>query len=146
MLVGESVRAYDGARGTTWLKYITFTYRPILPDHLERFLADAFNREEVIASFARAPEQWRLAVKVDLPAPGTWAYLLDDEQARWLDSTRRILVDALRDISPLDSIAELARWRASAPPSPVAHLLVDRIEEFLSGARYESHVCQLQVA
>ena len=48
---GGGSRRYAKPIGTTWLRYATFSYAPIVPASLEAFLADAVNRTEVLLAY-----------------------------------------------------------------------------------------------
>jgi hypothetical protein len=140
---GDKSRGYLPNRGTTWLTYITFAHRALIPESLECFLADAVNREEVVAAYAQAHERWRLAVKVDLPLAGTWAYLLDEVQSNWLGQEREHLRDLLRDTPAQEQFAALIGWRLAAGPLPLPQLAIERIDTFLGEASYLAHTCPL---
>jgi hypothetical protein len=61
---------YDSS--TTWLRYVPFSFAPVLPAELDRFLRDAVNRDAVIADFLQQSGQWAAAVKVELPLQDPW--------------------------------------------------------------------------
>ena len=75
---GADSRPYQQGRSTTWLRYASFRFEPVLPAELDQFLHDAFNRDAVIAEFLQQPGQWAAVAKIELPLTGTMAYLLTD--------------------------------------------------------------------
>ncbi len=147
-LVGEHFAEEEGRcfvpqRGTTWLKYATFRHHPVVPSELDAFLHDALNRTRVLAAYAERPQRWLLATKVPLPFTGTWAFLLDGNQAAWLEAQREALLAQLQDDSPLGGFGVLAAWRASLDAVPVPQLLVDQFDGFTAESRYSVQVLAL---
>ena len=55
----QDARGYRPNVGSTWLRYVTFTFAPVVPVELEQFLRDAVNRDALIAAFLQSPERWR---------------------------------------------------------------------------------------
>ncbi len=140
---GHEGRGYAANQGSTWLTYVTFQHRPGVPAELEAFLSDAFNRDEVLRSFAESPDGWTLATKVPLPLTGTWAFLLDRSQAEWLISQRADILTVLADVAPDAMFAAMVGWKLALPTSPVPALVVERFETFLTDDRYVVYTCPL---
>jgi len=131
---GERHRGYEAHpyRGTTWLKYLSFAYAPALPESLEAFLADALNKTAVAAEYMGRPAIWSLAVKLPLPLGGTWAYLLDGDQAGWVVGQCADLADLLRTTDPGDAFGTVDLWRHRLGSIPVPYALAHRLEAFIS--------------
>lgn len=139
----EGSRGYVPNQGTTWLKYVTLKFEPVLPPELEAFLEDAYNRKAVARDYERNPEAWALAVKVPTPMTGTWAYLLNSEQAEWLLQERDELISHLADVAPEEMFLEAEGWRQGLTQVPVPHRLMANIERLLSRERFERRSLEL---
>lgn len=139
----STARGYRPNRGTTWLTYVTFRFEPSVPDVLSNFLADATNREDVLATYLLDVERWNSCAKIVLPLSGTLAFLLDEAQVNWLRSERERLINILRDASPYEAFGRVEAWRASLPSAPLPLQLLLRFDSFLSTANLETQLCCL---
>lgn len=139
----QDTRGYKENLGSTWLRYVTFSFAPIVPVELERFLSDAVNRDAVISQFLEAPEEWVAGAKLELPLTGSFAYLLSEAEAAWMLSQRAILVDRLRERPPEEALEEVARWRAELSNAMVPLRLVDNAAQFLRSERFEAQYLAL---
>lgn len=128
---GQHSRGYRPGHATTWLRYVTFRFRPSVPPALDAFLADSFNREELLGAYVAEPDRWSCALRIELPVTSSEGVLLDRDQARWFLTTQRDLMKRLGDADRGDALAELARWRTTVAAAPVALRLVDNIQQFL---------------
>jgi hypothetical protein len=133
-------------QGTSWLKYITLEYRPILPSALAEFLGDAVNRDEVASRYLAEPERWHLAVKVPLPLAGTIAFVLDGAQTAWFDQQRTELGQRLIDAPSSLAFSEIRHWRSELASSPLPLLLVEEVEYLISEVRFNIYGLRLQGA
>src|SRR5690606_16230729 len=66
---------------TTWLRYVTFHFRPLLPQQLSDFLADCYNRADLVAAYLDGAAQYALAIKIPLPLGGHEGWLLPPREA-----------------------------------------------------------------
>lgn len=125
-------RGYLRNHSTTWLRYVTMRYRPVLPAGLSAFLADCHNRGSVEQEYSANPEDFALAVKTALPLGGCEAVLLEKSDAAALDEWLAAIRERLRLADPRDQFAQLASVTVTLtpPPLPMAHLL--RAERLLS--------------
>ncbi len=142
--VGDANRGYLPNKGTTWLTYVTFRYGPTIPQALEAFLADAVNREDIIAQYSTARDRWAACVKIDLPLGATLAFLLEQLQVDWLKQERDRLIQQLRSAPPSDGFSELASWQATLPSCALPLMMVQRFEAFLPEPSFVEHVHELQ--
>lgn len=133
---GQDNRGYQRNLSTTWLRYVTLKFQPVVPVELEAFLDDVVNSEEVTAGYTSAPLAWAAAVKVELPLAGSLAYLLNDEQADWLQSSRRSLVSSLRHATASAGWATLSAWRTDLTTSPVPIPIIDQIAQLTRPERF----------
>jgi superfamily II DNA or RNA helicase len=124
-------RPYEPYRSTTWLKYVTFHYRPAVPAALEAFLQDCYNREAILAAYQAALDQYNLLIKIPLPLDGYEAHLLDSSAVGWLRSTLAQLRLALLAAPHAERCTVLEAERASLPCSPLPLRVVARLEWFL---------------
>lgn len=127
---GASGRAYRRGLSTTWLRYVTFAFRPTVSAELEAFLHDAGNREEVLALYSDEPNRWAAAIKVLLPLTGSHAYLLDHIQRGWFVDQRQALVDALKDVRGLAAFEAVDSWAGGLTASPLPIRAVREIDQF----------------
>lgn len=141
---GQKSRPYQPGHSTTWLKYLTFTFAPAVPEELEQLLSDAFNREDVLARYGTGPDTWALAVRLELPMHGSEAFLVDHQQAEWLIDQLAQLEDVLSNAPRQDVMAEVARWRIGIAACPVPQRVVDNIEQLLRPERRAQHVLDLR--
>lgn len=140
----SAARGYHANLGTTWLKYVTFRFEPLLPPALESFLEDAANREDVVAGYLRETGRWEACVKITLPLGGTLAVLLDQGQLVWLQTERRHLIEALRGATPYEALGRVEAWRAALPSMPLPQQLALRFEVFLPTTSLAAHLCLLK--
>lgn len=141
---GSDSRRYDPALGSTWLTYVTFRYKPSLPDDLEAFLVDVVNRDELSAAYIAQPSKWLLAVKIPLPLAGYLGFLLDEVQTPWVAEQRSALAGGLRQVPASDAFGEVARWRASLDFIPIAAPLVDNLHVLVSEESFVERSLALQ--
>lgn len=135
---GQDERNYRASRGTTWLRYVTFVFEPAVPEQLQRFLADAINKDELIAQYLDKPGDWAAAIRVELPLSASIAWLLRAEQTQWLAQARLKLVAHLSEVAPERGFEQIAAWRGALDHAPVPLALIDHIAEFLRADRFES--------
>jgi hypothetical protein len=135
---GDVGRRYRESRGTTWLKYVTLTFEPVVPLALQEFLADATNKDVLITNYLQNPTRWRSAVRLELPLAGSLAWLLTADQTAWLQEAREELVSLLANAAPEDGFSEIASWRRQLDCTPVPQLLVDQIARLIRGELFAS--------
>lgn len=125
------IRPYRRAGPTTWLKYVTFHYRPVVPTALSVFLEDCHNRLEIEAAYLAAPNAYA-AVKVPLPLAGAEAFLLDQPAFTELEDHIQGLRHRLAAANPAEQFGVLAADLASAGAVKAPMRLRRRIEFLLS--------------
>jgi superfamily II DNA or RNA helicase len=143
---GDNSRPYRQGRSTTWLRYISFRFEPVLPAELDQFLRDAFNRDAVIAEFLQQPGRWVAAVKIELPLAGTMAYLLADAGAQWIEEQRRVLAEQLRDARGTEGFAVLTRWAMGLGSAPVPPALLAEMSQLTRPERFAEQYLPLATA
>jgi hypothetical protein len=137
-------RPYRRAGPTTWLKYVTFDFRPALPPALSTFLSDCHNATEVEAAYLQQPEVFATAVKVPLPLAGSEAFLLGPNEARALDAVIRALRGQLADANPGDQFGVLAAFLVNPMLPQLPHRLILRIEALLGDAGRAARILALK--
>lgn len=125
-------RPYRPNGATTWLKYITFEFRPAIPSALAQFLHDCHNVAEIEARYLEAPTTWVAAVKVPLPLGGSEAFLLEESGYSDLDQATYSLRNCLSEAEPKDQFSALAGWTAGSQSVRVPMRLALRLEFLLS--------------
>ncbi len=128
--VGAASRSYDPAVGTTWLRYVSFHYRPLLPEQLQAFLVDATNRDAITADYLADPQSWTMAVKVQLPLAGSLVYLLSKTQAEWFVAERNRVRISLQ-AAEHQTFGLIVDWRNSLQSVPIPLPIVERFESYL---------------
>lgn len=142
----QAARGYKENLGSTWLRYVTLSFVPVIPVELEHFLADAVNRDSVIAQFLDTPETWAAAAKVELPLTASLAYLLTEAEASWVLAERGVLIGQLRDHAAEDGFEAIAAWRSALPAAPLPLRLVDHVAQILRPDRFEAQYLALEPA
>jgi superfamily II DNA or RNA helicase len=133
---GDGARGYRESRGTTWLKYVTLTFEPVVPVALQEFLADATNKDILIASYLQDPARWRSVVRLELPLAGSLAWLLTADQTAWLQGAREQLIALLGNAAPENGFSEIGSWRSRLDCTPVPQPLVDQIARLIRAEHF----------
>lgn len=141
---GQASRPYQPGHSTSWLKYLTFTFAPVVPNELDQFLSDAFNRDDVLATYVSTPENWDLALRLELPMYGSEAFLFDHQQAEWMSAQLAHLEAVLSHTARHEVAAELAKWRIRIDACPVPHRMVEKFEQLLRPERRAQHLLDLR--
>lgn len=140
----SSSRPYRPHGPTTWLKYVTFRFRPPLDTRLADFLEGCYNRSLAVSEYQRDPSRFAAAVKMPIPYEGFEAFLLSTHQAATLDTHIDSARTILHDAEPELRINKLAGYLAEAPSVDLPVRLLLRMEAFLPHASYEAYVLPLQ--
>lgn len=141
---GQASRPYQPGHSTSWLKYLTFTFAPVVPNELDQFLSDAFNRDDVLATYVSTPENWDLALRLELPMYGSEAFLFDHQQAEWVSAQLAHLEAVLSPAPRHEVAAELAKWRIRIDACPVPHRMIENFEQLLRPERRAQHLLDLR--
>ena len=136
-------RPYRANGATTWLKYITFAFRPAVPTALAEFLRDCHNVAEVEARYLDAPTTWVAAVKVPLPLGGSEAFILEELAYAEFDQATHSLRSRLAEAEPRDQFSVLAGWIAGAQTVRVSMRLARRFEFLLTPTAKAERVLML---
>jgi hypothetical protein len=130
-------RPYSPTGPTTWLKYVTFHYRPGLPPDLEAFLADCFNRDAVAGDWPAAAGREAVVVKLPLPLAGFEAVLLSGDAA----AAFRTLCEAGRAklalVAPADQLQAFLSWRAGLQGHAIPWRVLDKLDRFLPPPEFD---------
>lgn len=140
---GSESRGYRPGRSTTWLKYITFTFAPVVPSALEELFADSYNREPVLAQYVAQPGQWRSALRLELPLYGSEAFLLDAEQSAWLSDQLSALERTMAATGRARVLVDLEAWRVAIDRCPLPRRIIDNIGQLLRPERRAQHLLKL---
>jgi superfamily II DNA or RNA helicase len=141
---GQASRGFDRGHSTTWLRYVTFEFTPTVPDALEEFVQDAYNRDSVLADYVADPTRWHLALRLELPMFGSEAFLFDQDEAGWLISQLAELEPNLARSPRNDVLVELERWRGSLGASPLPRRVIDQIMQLLRPERRTQHLLDVR--
>ena len=135
-------RPYSRATASTWLRYVTFTYRPSVPAALAAFLADCHNAAELEASYLAAPEDWSVAVKTPLPMERSEGFLLRSTPWNALQAATQDLRARLGETEPADQVGAIASFQASTRHA-IEPRLLHRIEFLLTPTAWMRQVLPL---
>jgi superfamily II DNA or RNA helicase len=125
-------RPYRSSGASTWLKYLTFTFRPAIAPKLADFLRDCHNARRIEALYLERPARHAAAVKVPLPLGGAEAFLLDAAAHNELDAAVSLLRSRLAESEPQDHLGVLAAFIASSNYVGLPARLLLRVEFLLS--------------
>jgi hypothetical protein len=134
-------RPYRLAGSTTWLKYVTFEFRPAVPTALSAFLSDCHNTTEIEARYLEMPSCYVSAAKVPLPLGGNEAYLLDAAATSELTKMADTLRGRLLEAEPGEQFGIVAAFVLGTPFQSLPHRLRGRLEYLLGdGNRAARHL------
>jgi superfamily II DNA or RNA helicase len=142
-VAGGEHRPFERNRSTTWLKYITFRYRPAVPSELEVFLDDCYNRDDVLRYYIQDPQSYALSIKLRLPLEGFEGFILTFEEAQSFCQVRHDVLSKLLTASPGEQFAVLAAYLARSSAVSIPPRVLARIESFLSQEQFDSQTLQL---
>jgi superfamily II DNA or RNA helicase len=137
------VRPARGNGATTWLKYVTFKYRPQVPAALAEFLTDCHNRRDLEAAYLANREALSLAVKTPLPLAGFEGFLLDTSGTHALSASLEQLRLALSACEPQAQVGVLCAFLASSAVDLPNRLLV-RLETLLPAHKRSGQTLHLK--
>jgi superfamily II DNA or RNA helicase len=123
-------RPFARSQATSWLKYVNFLHRPVVPAALATFLADCHNREAIGTAYAASPGEVSALVKVPLPLGGAEAFLLTAQSESDLDELLAQLRDQLSATVPEHQVATLVGFLAGVS-LPLSARLLQRLEFLL---------------
>lgn len=124
-------RPASGKGPSTWLRYATLEFRPLVPAGLSAFLEDCHNRSLIEAQYLSAPDVFACAIKVPLPLEGHEAALLEPHTWQSVDKVLGSLTATLRSKAPADRYAALAAALSTADPLPLKNHFASRVEYLL---------------
>lgn len=130
-------RPHSSGGPTTWLRYVTFHYRPVLPPELDAFLVDCFNRSAVAADWPLAETRDVVIVKLPLPMGSNEAILLVGEPALAFRTACEAGRARLAGVAPVDQLSEFAAWRTGLQASLLPWRLFDKIDRYLPPAEFD---------
>jgi superfamily II DNA or RNA helicase len=126
-----SIRNHRSHGPTTWLKYVTFRYNPVVSSELLSFLQDCYNREAILGLYQADPDRQHLALKIPLPLGGAEAHLLDKGSAGEFTALCERIRTCLREAQAGEQFSILARLITELPGTNLPLRLISRIERFL---------------
>jgi hypothetical protein len=142
---GREKRDFYSGRATSWLKYVTFSFRPTVPEELQEFLRDAYNRDELLAAYTADPKLCATAIRLELPAFGAEGFLLDAGQSAWFVKEQALAVDDLSRCERKNVLSKYASWRHGLESIPIPFRLIDHFEQFLRPETQSDHVLDLSL-
>lgn len=121
-------RPFKPHGATTWLRYVSFTFRPAVPPALSEFLRDCHNAAQIEAIYLETPLQYATAVKVPLPLAGSEAFLLNVSATSELTVGLNNLRQQLAQAAPAEQFGALASYLASSSQLQIPARLLHRSE------------------
>lgn len=136
-------RPFKPHGATTWLRYVSFTFRPAVPPALSEFLRDCHNAAQIEATYLEAPPQYATAVKVPLPLAGSEAFLLNASATAELTAALVDLRQKLAQAVPAEQFGALASYLASSNHLLLPARLLRRSEFLVDAAARAARVLTL---
>jgi len=136
-------RPFKPHGATTWLRYVSFTFRPAVPPALSEFLRDCHNVAQIEATYLEAPLQYATAVKVPLPLAGSEAFLLNASATAELTAALIDLRQKLAQAVPAEQFGALASYLASSNHLLLPARLLHRSEFLVDAAARAARVLAL---
>lgn len=107
---------------TSWLRYITFEFRPSVPEVVSNFLAECVNRSEVGAKIEEGADV-ALLLRVPLPLAGYEAFALTTLHSQAFYALRDGLLAVLQSATGLQQLTAAAAFLASHDLPEIPHRL-----------------------
>lgn len=136
-------RPFKPHGATTWLRYVSFTFRPAVPPALSEFLRDCHNAAQLEATYLEAPLQYATAAKVPLPLAGSEAFLLNASATAELTGALTDLRQKLAQAVPAEQFGVLASFLASSNHLLLPARLLHRSEFLVDSAARAARVLAL---
>jgi superfamily II DNA or RNA helicase len=133
-------RMYQDGHHTSWLRYITLRYRPVIPTNLTEFLQDAFNLNDVSALFTECPEEWKMAIRIEYPVSGSLGVLLNTDQTNWFENWHADLMNTLGSIPIRERPNILRENIAGLASCPIPQLILQEASQLLRLERVDRHI------
>ncbi|HEV7923233.1 MAG TPA: DEAD/DEAH box helicase family protein [Thermoanaerobaculia bacterium] len=126
-------RPYGANGATTWLRYITFRYDPVIDPELAAFLADCYNVDPITARYIAERGAFGGCVKLLLPGGGYEAHLLvKGEDAIFREQIGSVRASVLAARSD-ERFAVFAASVASLRGLPaIPRYVIDRLDQFIN--------------
>lgn len=121
-------RPFKPHGATTWLRYVSFTFRPAVPPALSDFLRDCHNAAQIEATYLETPLQYATAAKVPLPLAGSEAFLLNAGATAELTGALNNLRQMLAQAAPAEQFGALASYLVSSSHLQLPARLLHRSE------------------
>lgn len=121
-------RPFKPHGATTWLRYVSFAFRPAVPTALSEFLRDCHNASQIEAAYLEGPLTCAAAVKVPLPLAGAEAFLLTKAATQALSTALTELRQALAQAEPSAQFGALAAFVAGSSCALLPSRLLHRCE------------------
>ena len=138
-----SHRPYTRTGASTWLRYVTFTYRPAVPPELSAFLADCHNAAEIESDYVRAPSEYVSVVKTPLPLGGAEAHLLGSSGWKDLQEALQSARGQLGLGQPSEQCSILAAFLEGVSLAHLPNRLLRRVEFLIPQAAWAERTLSL---
>lgn len=130
--VGSS-RPFVPNGATTWLKYVTFRYEPVVAPGLAAFLADCYNAEQLTAELTAASGRCALIVKILVPGGPYQGFLFEQTTAALFRSHVSTLRLAVGQVAPQNRTAAYQGALAALPAIPgTPWFFTERLDQFIT--------------
>jgi superfamily II DNA or RNA helicase len=129
---GWGKRPHQRNGHTTWLKYVTLAYRPIVPPELVEFLVDCHNASTIQTEYLADKARFGGAVKIPLILGGSEAFLLAEPLYSSLMEFLGRLREEVAQVDPGDQYSSFAAALIKPGVPLVPNRLLARVESLLS--------------
>ena len=117
---------------TSWLKYVTFEFRPTIPEHVAVFLTECINRTEITSKLEESSDI-ALLLRVPMPLVGYEAFALTEKQYASFTALRDGLVTALKNTPGIQQLSVAAAFLATQDATEIPHRLMRWMDLFPRG-------------
>jgi hypothetical protein len=114
---------------TSWLKYITFEFRPTIPENVSEFLGECVNKSEILAKIEDG-DAIALLLRVPLPLVGYEAFALTETQCTSFMALRDGLVASLKSTPGIQQLSTAAAYLAIKEAPEIHHRILHWVDMF----------------
>ena len=125
----EDRRNYSNtsSEGTTWLKYINFSYSQKNAE-LNKFLDDCLNKKEVLEEFSQGG--FHSLVKIFYPIHGSKVFLLKEKQFRFIENLKLEIINNLKE-KDMDQFLTVQKIKNEKKVTEVPFMVMEQVNQLL---------------
>lgn len=126
-------RPYTENGATTWLRYVTFRYDPVIAPDFAQFLADCYNATTIVGTYTKEPSGFGACLKLLLPGGGYEAHLLRTGDDHLLRAQIAHVRAEILSAPPIDRFAKFAASITQLPGlGSVPGYVINRLDQLVN--------------